>query len=352
MLSSKKGKFKKSDEEWAREDAELKEKRIQDRADKKEKKKREQEENSKESEDKKEKNNEENVVGDEKKKDEFPFSCQYCKKKFRRNVHLKEHTKFFHICDICGMIFKKIKSKWNHTDHELNNCPLPISEENYNQFKYIYIHIPKCAGTTINRFLKKHTDHLISSYGTHEDKCIETMNKVTINFGHAWFKNTTIDPKRFITFVRNPYSRVVSLYHFHKLDQGPHSFCEFIKLIYKDRHITNFIKDSSKMSLNCQFELLTNGNNTNVTFSWKNQCAWLPKNNECFFVGKLENLQNDLKRMCDKIEIPFEECDLWLKKKSSGGKDFREYYDDDEVIDIVSQLYAEDIERFGYDFYD
>ena len=173
---------------------------------------------------------------------------------------------------------------------------------------------------------------------------------MTVNFGHAWYRqNTLIDASRLIVFVRNPFARAVSMFYFHRLNRKYKSFEEFIRKVGGDESICNFIKNNDRMNTYCEFDFLINGNGTNVCFSWKNQCAWLP-DQPVQFVGKLEYLQQDLNRLCTHVlHVAPTKCDMWLKQ-STGGKDYRDEYKSEVSIAIVRELYKSDLDRFGYEF--
>ncbi len=68
------------------------------------------------------------------------------------------------------------------------------------------------------------------------------------------------------------------------------------------------------------------------------------------FVGRYERLHEDFAEACrrggiEQLELPH------IRESKKRARDYREYYDD-ETRAMVARHYAEDIERFGYDFDD
>ena len=68
--------------------------------------------------------------------------------------------------------------------------------------KFIFIHIPKCAGCSLKEHLVKNSDNKLINSG-HESLDVLLKN----------FSLKTEDYYKF-TFVRNPWDRIVSLYFF------------------------------------------------------------------------------------------------------------------------------------------
>lgn len=123
-------------------------------------------------------------------------------------------------------------------------------------------------------------------------------------------------------FVRNPWDRVVSWYNFSMKIKNPN----------KGRNITG--KDFLSFILEFQ-NIWGNEQQNQYNFT---EC--------CDFIGRFENLQDDFNTICDKIGILQQK--LPYKNKTTH-KHYSEYYDD-ETKQIVAEVFAKDIEYFGYEF--
>ncbi len=127
-------------------------------------------------------------------------------------------------------------------------------------------------------------------------------------------------------FVRNPWERLVSEYEFllSRPQHGRHGrvsrlkdFHAFIKMQIPrhDAYQVNMLSDR-------RGRLLTN------------------------FVGKMENLDDDWKKVCDHIEIPHQALPF---RKVGQRKPYRDYYDNDSKA-LVNTHWARDIELFDYGY--
>lgn len=87
--------------------------------------------------------------------------------------------------------------------------------------RLVFLHIPKCGGTTLH-------DMLVDWYGAdqmHPERhnglyfyAARNLASKTLFSGHYDYYGTQLvpGPKRMITFLRNPRSRLISLYNFHR----------------------------------------------------------------------------------------------------------------------------------------
>ena len=210
--------------------------------------------------------------------------------------------------------------------------------------KVIFIHVPRCGGTTIERNLYfnefgKHFNHK----KTYEKNLYmgfidKYSNKYQLDgLQHLTFENIKkiypIETKNFysFSFVRNPFSRAISL------------FCE----IMSDRNILNeYMLINKDISFNFFLKLILKNPHTH----------WMPaskffNNKNLNFIGRFENYQKDLKKVFKKNKLK-----LYNKKfspKSYNEKiNYLSFYDNKENIELVNEIYQIDLNRFGYNFED
>ena len=195
--------------------------------------------------------------------------------------------------------------------------------------KFVFVHIPKTGGTSIESLFIKDPDIRVLIANCRKDVPGKHHMVRDINSG--------LLKKYFVfTFVRNPWDRMVSYYKFRikrscKMHNHGGSLKEWVSFLYSD--------DVLKIKAN-QFNLAI-----------KNQYEFLvSKSNEISvdFIGRFENLQEDFDIICEKIGIPKQELP---HNNKTNHKHYTEYYDD-ETREIVAKKYAKDIEYFGYKFGD
>ena len=183
--------------------------------------------------------------------------------------------------------------------------------------KFLFIAVPKTASGTARKIFEDLYD-VHSTGGDVESKNYyhhRTANDMKQHFGEM---NWNYDKYFKFTFVRNPWSRTVSLWAY-------------------------------KTGKECSFKYFLNKNVVNSRkIDYTNYYCDENGNNLVDFIGKLENFQEDINTVCDKIGIPHRP----LPKKHSHKtkhKHYTEYYDE-ETREIVAEKYAKDIEYFGYEF--
>jgi len=199
--------------------------------------------------------------------------------------------------------------------------------------KTIFIHICKCGGSTITSILRSQKKLWRRKSNDIGFEWEQEYNALITNYNHFTIEaaRKEIDPCIFeksfkFTFVRNPWARLVSAYHYGALTNA-RSFDQFVKNINEYVNIKKTLK--TVHVLNCLDWISDDKGNVLVDF-----------------IGKIENLQEDFNVVCDKIGIPQQQLP---HKNKSNHKHYTEYYDD-ETREIVAEKYANDIEYFNYEF--
>lgn len=218
------------------------------------------------------------------------------------------------------------------------------------QYKCIFIHIPKCAGTSIEKALghfedytgRKQQDHrsirmiepingkiFTSKENTKElikrilSRCKKHKNPrneytVTKEQYESYFK---------FTFVRNPWARIYSWYR-NVLDDEIHR---------KRYKISNDISLYEFLNLHLGRESLKP-----QTFWIKNFQGEIPLD----FIGRFENLAKDFETACERMNIGPVQLPHELKRSGGG------YLDkvDNNSRELIRNAFKEEIELFGYSF--
>jgi hypothetical protein len=125
-------------------------------------------------------------------------------------------------------------------------------------------------------------------------------------------------------FVRNPFDRFVSTCFFNnpQIKNNPEMASAFLKLIAKKE-----LKNKSLFYRPQQHYLIDRNGDIAINF-----------------IGKLENMQADYELICEKIKIPMRTLD---QLNTSMHENYATYYDE-ELEQLVVELYLEDFQKFNY----
>ena len=193
------------------------------------------------------------------------------------------------------------------------------------KYKFMFLHIPKSAGTTIRSILKT------------KDKKIKEI------FGHPTFSEiqTKYDVSNYykFTFTRNPWDRFVSTFFYLKKNNKNEKLLNEARKKVCNYSFASFVKE---------LHLEKNQFSKHYFIHFRPQIHFLESMDNIDFIGRFENIQEDFDVVCDKIGISHQELPHFNRVKH---KHYTEYYDD-ETRQIVAKMYAKDIEYFGYEFGD
>lgn len=205
--------------------------------------------------------------------------------------------------------------------------------------KFIFIHIPKTGGTSIESFfMPNRIDRVKSIYGKSP---LQSDNKAHLKFHHlqVQYPNLNFDKYFKFTVVRNPWDRAVSSF-FHTKREDRANLRELLGVEeFEDFTFKEFIKKLQYLEKEHPH--------------YDEQWSFLVNEQRKFcmdYIARTENLENDFMKICKKLKITCGKIgNLNPSKNKTKHKHYTEYYDD-ETREIVAEKYARDIEYFGYKF--
>ncbi|MEL6654983.1 MAG: sulfotransferase family 2 domain-containing protein [Bacteroidota bacterium] len=207
-----------------------------------------------------------------------------------------------------------------------NYDEFPLYKKLPNGKELLFIHLPKTAGTSINRTLqlprpndlwpKKHYD-------------ITEVKQVV--------PPEVLQSAFLFSVVRNPWDRLVSFYFYRRkvyLQRAAQRTAE------RDQHFSSF---ATWVHSEQAAGLLGKKN-------LRPQCKWIcdeHKRPVVDFIGRFENISSDFQEICTCLGLP--SIPLQFHNKSERPADYRVLYND-YLRDLVKEVYQPDIDLFGYQY--
>lgn len=201
---------------------------------------------------------------------------------------------------------------------------MPINQK----YNLLFIHIPKNAGTTIENIFSMYSNP--SSLWSGSELVLDEGNFAPQHLNYSLLNKyfTDVDFSKMIkfTFVRNPYSRAISLFNWNlKRSYYKPKFDNK----FTNREFSNFLKEFvSKQD-----------SSHKLPQSFYFDC-------EYDFVGRVENFKEDFTNFLAKYNIPIK-----YKGQHDNKTNSNQILDklSLENIDLINKLYEEDFKRFNYD---
>tara|TARA_R110002051_G_scaffold11260_1_gene41206 strand:- start:773 stop:2194 length:1422 start_codon:yes stop_codon:yes gene_type:complete len=197
--------------------------------------------------------------------------------------------------------------------------------------KYIFVHIPKCGGTSVEKSLlmAENVDLNLDAGGVFKLERLSEEARREYKLSIAGKQHSFLSKYRApfqkdyfcFTFVRNPWDLLVSKYFYFRRRYTRVSFKEMITRM-----------DDSKMWPRHRLSI--------------NQSDFINSNMD--YVGRFENLESDFKKICTTLNLNPPKLE---HLNTTNHKPYWEYYDE-ETRGIVARRYEKDIETFGYKFKD
>jgi hypothetical protein len=195
--------------------------------------------------------------------------------------------------------------------------------------KYVFIHIPKTAGTSIQKALGLRTD----AHGGWVGDQIEMIGATKHHFSPDHIPSGYF----VFTFVRNPWDRLLSYYMFRREPRNRHR----LSIHPMERKITylewlhRLPEFSAYRRINPAFQIAISSQ-SDIIGDYPD------------FVGRFETLTQDCQTLLDRLGIEnpgLENVNPTTSKQLS----YQQYYDD-ECKSFIADRYRDDIDRFGFEF--
>ena len=194
----------------------------------------------------------------------------------------------------------------------------------WNKEKIVFVHVPKAAGTSINKAL----------YG-------RTLGHYTALQIKSAFPNLYENAFVF-SLGRNPWSQVLSAYRFAK--QGATDSMGISNPSYYQRY--EFRSFESFL-----FEWLVFQDLKEIDFVFRPQYSFLCGDGNydviVDYVGKVENIVEAASKI---KEFTGRSIKLNRENVTRGKVEYQKHYKDNDSVNVIRDIYANDIEIFGYSF--
>lgn len=218
--------------------------------------------------------------------------------------------------------------KKNHSRHFKSDN---VSYKN----NFVFIHIPKNAGTSLSKGFGVETSyhHTVKEYLT-----ILTAKKYDNMLSFA--------------FVRNPFSRFVSLYNYARMEESYyHSAICPEKALYGKHMDYDILKNAS---IEDAAILLKEGKlvHNPPHRQWNNQCFWLKDQQDDInvkYLGRFEDMEFHLRNLTQLLDMKKIKNLRKINPSSHKKSDYKSLIGH-ETRTILEDYYEEDLKTFNYNF--
>jgi len=204
---------------------------------------------------------------------------------------------------------------------------------------FIFIHIPKTGGTSIQRVLAQYVKEELHKSRDSQIKSHIPLSKLKEEIEITGAKRAEVKDQFIFAFVRNPWERVQSLYHYiitHDKNRNNRNW-HLLRPQYENMGLNDWVLQE----MTSWITRFTPWHSQDVIFQ---QTDWISP--EIDFVGRFENLQTDFDNVCNKLNIKPSKLPHKLKTNHP-------HYTDEfnsKASRFVAELFVDDIEQFKYKF--
>jgi len=213
-------------------------------------------------------------------------------------------------------------------------------------YKFLYLAVPRTGSTSVRDALDPISD-------------IQSVHKPLVRDDHPYyhhipyaelvpvFSQNGWNIEEYYSFgvVRNPFDRVVSLYHHYREKGG--RWAEGKSIAYN-------LARSARLRLlpTDSFDRFVEKLNPTTAMQMSASRFFSDADGD-FCVNavlKFEKVAGDYAAIAKQLEFPAQQCELPRLNQSINREDYRKYYSNARLVDHVASVYSDDIDRFGYSF--
>ena len=197
--------------------------------------------------------------------------------------------------------------------------------------RFLFVHIPKTAGNSVQSILQHYSDDEIVS--NHHQDGVEMFGVRSARFDTRKHSTLATYRREFgeelygslfkFTCVRDPWQRAISFYFSRHRGEVTWNRQDFVQLVGTMKPVAAFLS-ASETEVQPLAEAVRN----------------------VHFLMRFESLEADFRVVCERIGIPVQPLPV---RNQSKRDDYRSYYDD-ETRELVRTLFREEVEEFGYKF--
>lgn len=202
--------------------------------------------------------------------------------------------------------------------------------------KIIFLHIPKTGGTTVEKMILP--NHSFSAEPDHSNLCgwddrFGWLNHLTMDQIIELCPYLDLSEYLVFTVVRNPWDRLVSEYHWKRsISDLQIRFFEYVRLLYLGE--TEAIQKNYRSPIAFEQHI-------------RPQASYFLQSIEGVVkVLRFENFEHEVMQMLRECCVNIE---LLPRIRTSSHAHYTHYYNSC-TIDMVGNLYLDDIKRFGYSY--
>lgn len=192
--------------------------------------------------------------------------------------------------------------------------------------RFLFIHVPKTGGNSIQNILRKYSEDKIlvtgdqdgyDRFGIYSEKYGTLKHESLRRYKRVMEKEVFESLYKFAV-VRNPWDMMMSFYFSPNLGERDWNRVEFIEQVNVIPTPSEFICENQGGNLDSDID----------------------------FLMKFENIDLDFQKVCNDIGIPYEPLPV---RNASNRKHYSFYYDN-ELIELVAKKFSKEIEWGAYEF--